>query len=117
MSENWVSIVTTILAALSAGGWFVSRTQRKRDGEKHSVELERARAEADALRQRSELNYTKEILELYSAHIVKPLQNQIDELKRRFDSYEYAIGKAPDCRLYPDCPILRELQAETSDSK
>lgn len=115
MSNDWISIVTSLIAALTAGGWFVSRTQRKRDGEKHAVELERARAEADALRQRSELDYTKEILELYSAHIVNPLQDQINALKNRFDRYEYAISKAPDCRLYPDCAILHELQGQKNN--
>lgn len=108
---DWLTIVASIIAALSGGGWFVSRVNRKRDEEKHQIELEHARAENDALRQRSELDYTKEILELYSAHIVNPLQDQINDLKNRFDRYEYAVSKAPECSLYPGCPILRELQS------
>lgn len=117
MFEGWIEIVTAIVAALAAGGWFVSRRQRKMEGEKHAVELERARAEADALRQRTELDYTKEVLEIYSAHIVQPLQNQINDVKKRLDRYDNAISKAPTCRVYPDCPILIELQAQTRNHK
>lgn len=111
MFDSWISIVASVIAALSAGGWFVSKRQRKLDEEKHAVELEHARAEADALRQRTELDYTKEVLEIYSAHIVKPLQDQINEVKKRLDRYDFAISKAPICSLYPNCPVLIELQS------
>lgn len=117
MSFEWITIVTSLIAALSTGGWFVSRTQRKRDGERHAIDMDKARCEADALRQRSELDYTKDILELYSAHIVTPLQQQIDQLKSRFDTYEKAIGNAPRCGNYPDCPIIRSLQATIDNDK
>lgn len=114
MFEGWIEIVTAIVAALAAGGWFVSRRQRKMEGEKHAVELEHARAEADALRQRTELDYTKEVLEIYSAHIVQPLKDQIANVTKRQDRYENAISKAPTCRLYPNCPVLSELQTQTN---
>lgn len=107
---NWVDIASIVITALTAGGWLTSRRLRKKDDEKHAIELEHARAEADALRQRSELDYTKEILELYSAHIVQPLKDQIDLTNKRLDIYEIAINQAPKCRLYPDCPVLVRLQ-------
>ena len=107
---DWVSIVSLAATTLTGGGWLMSKRLRKKDDEKHQVELEHARAEADALRQRSELDYTKEILELYSAHIVQPLKDQIDLTNKRLDNYEIAINQAPKCRLYPDCPVLVRLQ-------
>lgn len=107
---DWVSIVSIAATTLTGGGWLMSKRLRKKDDEKHQVELEHARAEADALRQRSELDYTKEILELYSAHIVQPLKDQIDLTNKRLDTYEIAINQAPKCRLYPDCPVLVRLQ-------
>ena len=107
---DYATIATSILATLSAGGWLMSRRLRKKDDEKHAIELEHARAEADALRQKTELDYTKEILELYSAHIVQPLKDQIDLTNKRLDNYEIAINQAPKCRLYPDCPVLVRLQ-------
>ena len=107
---DWVSIVSLAATTLTGGGWLMSKRLRKKDDEKHQVELDHARAEADALRQRSELDYTKEILELYSAHIVQPLKDQIDLTNKRLDTYEIAINQAPKCRLYPDCPVLVRLQ-------
>ena len=107
---DWVSIVTIITTVLTGGGWLTSRHLRKKDDEKHAVELEHARAEADALRQRSELDYTKEILEMYSAHIVQPLKDQIDLTNKRLDVYEIAINQAPTCKLYPNCPVIVRLQ-------
>lgn len=106
------TLVSSILAALSAGGWLMSRRLRKKEDEKHAVELEHARAEADALRQRNDLDYTKEILELYSAHIVEPLKDKIDLTNKRLDSYEDAINKALDCKLYPGCPVILRLQKQ-----
>lgn len=111
-----VTIITTVLSTLTAGGWLMSRRLRKKDDEKHAVELEHARAEADALRQRSELDYTKEVLEIYSAHIVEPLKEQIALTNKRLDLYEYAINKAISCTLYPDCPVLLRLQNARKDN-
>ncbi len=107
---DWVSIASLIATTLTGGGWLMSRRLRKKEDEKHVIELEHARAEADALRQRTELDYTKEILELYSAHIVQPLKDQIDLTNKRLDSYEEAINQAPKCRIYPDCVVLVRLQ-------
>ena len=110
-----VTIITTVLSTLTAGGWLMSRRLRKKEDEKHAVELEHARAEADALRQRSELDYTKEVLEIYSAHIVEPLKEQIALTNKRLDLYEYAINQAISCTLYPDCPVLLRLQDARKD--
>ena len=107
------TLVSSILAALSAGGWLMSRHLRKKEDEKHAVELEHARAESDALRQRTELDYTKEVLEIYSAHIVQPLKEQIDEIKRNQRRNEDAISKAFGCRLYPNCPVVSKLQKQS----
>ena len=109
---DWVEIASILTATLTAGGWLRSRRLRKKDDERHAVELERAHAEADAIRQRSELDYTKEILEIYSAHIVQPLQTQIDEVRTRLDRNEKAISMAFGCALYPDCPVLLHLQSQ-----
>lgn len=107
---DWVSILSLAATTLTSGGWIMSKRLRKKDDEKHQIELEHARAEADALRQRSELDYTKEILEMYSAHIVQPLKDQIDNTNKRLDNYEIAINQAPRCKLYPDCPVIVRLQ-------
>ena len=107
---DYISIASLIATTLTGGGWLMSRRLRKKEDEKHAIELEHARAEADALRQRTELDYTKEILELYSAHIVQPLKDQIDNTNKRLDNYEIAINQAPRCKLYPDCPVIVRLQ-------
>ena len=80
--------------------------------EYYSKDPDKARAEADALRQRSELDYTKEVLEIYSAHIVQPLKDQIALTNKRLDLYEYAINQAPTCKLYPNCPVLLSVQSK-----
>lgn len=113
---DYVSIVSIVVSALTTGGWLTSRRLRKKDDERHAIELEHARAEADALRQRNELDYTKEILELYSAHIVEPLKEKIDLTNKRLDLYEYAINQAIHCRLYPDCPVIVRLQDQGKDN-
>lgn len=109
---DWVSIASLIATTLAGGGWLMSKRMRKKEDEKHAIELEHARAEADALRQRTELDYTKDILELYSAHIVQPLKDQIDLTNKRLDLYEYALNKAFNCSLYPNCPVLLWLQEQ-----
>lgn len=110
--SDWVSIVSTCVSTLAAGGWFMSHRLRKQSDEKHAVELEHAKAESDALRQRTELDYTKEVLEIYSAHIVQPLKDQIDLTNKRLDLYENAINKALVCKLFPGCPVIMRLQKQ-----
>ena len=110
---DWVTLSSSVLAAISAGGWLTSKWMRKKDNETHLVELERARAEADALRQRTELDYTKEILEIYSAHIVQPLKDEINRTNKRLDYYEQAFSRARDCRANASCPVVSELQSAT----
>lgn len=114
---DYVQIGSLIISVLTAGGWLTSRRLRKKDDERHQIELERARAEADALRQRNELDYTKDILELYSAHIVQPLKDQIDLTNKRLDLYEYAIDQAFDCKLYPNCPVIFKLQEQKQNNR
>lgn len=114
--NEWIAIIPSILTVLTGAGWFTSRHLRKKQDEKHAVELERARAEADALRQRSELDYTKEVLEIYSAHIVQPLKEQIAFTNKRLDIYENAINKALRCSLYPNCPVIVQLQGKKGDN-
>lgn len=110
---DWLNVLSGILTVFAGGGWLTSRWMRRKEQEKHNVELERARAEADALRQRNELDYTKEVLEIYSAHIVQPLQNQINEVRNRLERDEEGIKMAFSCRLYPDCPVIIKLQSQT----
>lgn len=105
-----VNIISTILTTFAAGGWITSRWMRKKEEEKHEVELEQARAEADALRQRTELDYTKEILEIYSAHIVQPLKDEIKRTNQRIDNYEIAIRQSHRCANFDSCPIVEQLQ-------
>ena len=109
---DWVNIASIVVTALTAGGWLTSRRLRRKEDDRHAIELDKARAEADALRQRSELDYTKEVLEIYSAHIVQPLKDQIALTNKRLDLYEYAINQAPTCKLYPNCPVLLSVQSK-----
>lgn len=106
------TLISSVIATLSAGGWLMSRRLRKKEDEKHAVELEHARAESDALRQRTELDYTKEVLEIYSAHIVQPLKEQINDIKERLKHDEEAIRATNSCRLYPNCPVISKLQKQ-----
>lgn len=113
---NWIDSISAILTVIAGGGWFTASWMRRKEQEKHNVELEHARAEADALRQRTELDYTKEVLEIYSAHIVQPLQDQINEVRNRLERDEEAITMALSCSLYPDCPVIIKLQSQTKSS-
>lgn len=116
MFEYWVEILTSIVAALSAGGWFLSKHHRKSDREKHAAELERARAESAALRQKSDIDYTQKLLEIYSAHIVQPLKDEINSIKAHQEHYEAALSKAPLCSVFPNCPIVVELQSQIQNA-
>ena len=116
MFEYWVEILTSTIAVFSAGGWFLSKHQRNIEREKHEAEIERARAESDALRQRSNIDYTKELLEIYSAHIVQPLKDEIKSIKAHQEHYEAAFSKAPFCSLFPNCPIVVELQSQIQNT-
>lgn len=110
MFDSWHQILTSTIAVFSAGGWFLSKHQRNIEREKHEAEIERARAESDAIRQKNEIDYTKNLLEIYSAHIIQPLKDEIDTIKKNQKIYESAVAKTIFCSVYPNCPVFIELQ-------
>lgn len=112
MFDSWLQILSSLIAAFSAGGWFLSKHQRNVEREKHLVEIERARAESNAIRQKNEIDYTKDLLEIYSAHIIQPLKDEICTIKKHQKIYEAAVAKAVFCSAYPNCSVFVELQSQ-----
>ena len=88
---EWTTIAAEVLAALTAGGWLLSRRRRRQESESHATEMAKAKAELTAALRESETKYTREALEIYTQQVVEPIRQQSE-------------------RLYPDCVVIRELQ-------
>lgn len=112
---DFLSILPEILATLMGGGWLASRWRRRQEAEKHAAELKQKEAELISSLRDSETKYTREALEIYTQQVVEPLRNQLDRNTQAIARYQGAIDKAPLCRIYPDCVVVRELQGKAGD--
>lgn len=108
--SDWVAIAEAIIAALTAGGWLVSRHKRAQENEEHKTKIEAMEAKITASLRDSETKYTREALEIYTDNVVKPLRDEIRTLRENQIRFQAAIDSAPDCRIFPDCVVLRKLR-------
>lgn len=113
---NWVDIATAIIAALTAGGWLVSRHKRSQESEEHKTKIEAMEAKITASLRDSETKYTREALEIYTDNVVKPLRDEVRILRENQIRFQAAINAAPACRLFPDCVVVRRLRSAPNDN-
>ena len=112
---DFSNILPEIIAALTAGGWFLSWSKRRQEREAHEAELAQKQAELTATMRESETKYTREALEIYTQQVVEPLRQQLDRNTKAIARYQGAIDMAPTCRIYPDCVVIRKLQSKGHD--
>ena len=113
---NWVDIATAIIAALTAGGWLVSRHKRSQEAEEHKTKIDAMEAKITASLRDSETKYTREALEIYTDNVVKPLRDEVRTLRENQIRFQAAINAAPACRLFPDCVVIRRLRSAPNDN-
>ena len=109
---DWSSIIPSVLATLLGAGWLKSGLDRRKDREAHDKAMLEKEAEIIAKLRESETKYTREAIEIYNEQVVKPIREQSQRNTEKLARFEGAIAKAGDCRIYPDCIILRELQSK-----
>ena len=110
------SIWPELIAALTAGGWLLSRHRRRQERESHDAEIAKAKADLTSALRESETKYTREALEIYTQQVVEPIRQQSERNTLAIARYQGAIDHAPECRIYPDCIILRELRSNEADA-
>lgn len=113
---DWSTIITAIIAALTAGGWLVSRRKRIQEAEEHKTKIEAMEAKITASLRDSETKYTREALEIYTDNVVKPLRDEVRILRENQIRFQAAINAAPACRMFPDCVVVRRLRSAPNDN-
>lgn len=113
---DWSVILPSVLATLAGAGWFKSWQTRRHDKETHNKELLEKEAEIISKLRESETKYTREALEIYTQQVVEPLRVQLNRNSEAIARYQGAIDRAPTCRLYPDCVIIRSLQRQEDNN-
>lgn len=111
---DYTTLITSVIAAATAGGWLVSATKRRQDNETHKAEIAAKEAEINATIRESETKYTREALEIYTTQVIQPLRDEITRLRENQIRFQAAINAAPSCRLYPDCVVVRRLQVKST---
>lgn len=113
---EWSTIITSIIATLTAGGWLVSRHKRSQEAEEHKTKINAMEAKITASLRDSETKYTREALEIYTDNVVKPLRDEIRTLRENQIRFQAAINAAPACRMFPDCVVIRRLRSAPNDN-
>lgn len=114
---DWTEIAASIIAALTAGGWLISRRKRKQESEEHATKIAAMEAKITASLRDSETKYTREALDIYSEQVVKPLRDEIKVIRENQIRFQAAINLAPTCRIFPDCVVIRKLRSEADDHR
>ena len=108
---EWTEIVASVIAALTAGGWLLSRHRRKQEKEEHAAKMDAMQAKITASLRDSETKYTREALEIYTENVVKPLRDELKTIRENQIRFQTAINLAPTCRIFPDCVVIRKLRS------
>lgn len=108
---DYLNMLPEILGLFAAGGWLISRRKRKQENEEHAAKMDAMQAKITAALRESETKYTREALEIYTQQVVEPIRRQSERNALAIARYQGAIDRAPECRIYPDCIIVRELRA------
>ena len=106
------TIITAVIATLTAGGWLTSRRLRRRDDETHRAELAKLQAELTASIKDSETKYVREALAIYSENVVKPLQDQLHKYREEQVRFQEAVNSAPSCPMYPIVLLYTSCKAK-----
>ena len=114
---DYIDIIPAVIAALTTGGWLVSRRKRSKEDDEHKTKLSAMEAKITASLRDSETKYTREAIEIYNEQVVKPIREQSQRNTEALARLQGAIDMAPTCRIYPDCVILRKLQSKTKDDR
>lgn len=104
MSMDWYSIIPSIVALLTACGWFV-------DGRLHRKKVK----EQDIRNRQEEMELSKTYVTEFKENIAKPLQTEIKGLRRDVKNLQKAIKQANNCDYHDNCPVLDELQKQQRD--
>lgn len=112
-------IVSSLVAAVSApiGAWVNSKILRQ----KYDLEIGQLKADMDKQLSEvksSELENVRKASDILMANIVKPLESEIQSLRRDVNKFRKAIEKIPSCPMADNCPVSRQLLAdEASDEQ
>lgn len=109
---DWSTIIPSAIATLAGAGWLKTLSDRRKDKETHAKEMMSKEAEIIAKMRESETKYTKEALDIFNEQVVKPIREQSQRNAEKLARFEGAIAVAPSCRIFPDCVIIRKLQAD-----
>ena len=107
-----LSILPELLIALFGAGWGLTAWRKRKERETHAAEMAEKEAEITSKLRESETKYTREALEIYTQQVVEPLRQQCERNTIEIARYQGAIDKAPSCRIFPDCIVVRELQSK-----
>lgn len=112
-------IVSSLVAAVSApiGAWVNSKILRQ----KYDLEIGQLKAEMEKKLsdvKNSELENVRKASDILMENIVKPLESEIQSLRRDVNKFRKAIEKIPSCPMADNCPVSRQLLAdEASDEQ
>ena len=104
MRMDWYSIIPSIVALLTACGWFV-------DGRLHRKKVK----EQDIRNRQEEMELSKTYVTEFKENIAKPLQTEIKGLRRDVKNLQKAIKQANSCDYHDNCHVLDELQKQQRD--
>lgn len=102
---DWTVIITTLIGSLATGLLAVIATL-KWTAQKSKFEAKN-----------TEVDYAKNMMETQVEFIVKPLKDEIKNLRRDMRNLQHAIERVGECSYKEQCPVINEVNNQKNKGK
>ena len=107
----WDILINAAISIVSVYGAVIfTRSKYKAEVDKLRTEIESART----ANRNAEVDLLKNASQTLMDNVVKPLENELNKMRRAVGSLQKAIQRLYDCTHVADCPVRKQLQCEES---
>jgi uncharacterized membrane protein len=109
----WDLVINAVVSVCSMGGGVIFMRSRSR------AEVAKLQAEVEQLKtntREAEIKLLANASQTLINNIVKPLENELNKVRRVVNGLQKAIQKLYDCPSVADCPVRKQLQRDEENN-
>lgn len=103
---EWFDVFSLVLNVVLGGGLLVT-----------AVTLRSTKKMADEQAKGAEIDNDTKAAQTLVDYVVKPLRDEMKNLRRELTRFRKAVEKIPSCRYADECPVDRELHRDEDDDE
>lgn len=103
---EWFDVFSLVLNVVLGGGLLVT-----------AVTLRSTKKMADEQAKGAEIDNDTKAAQTLVDYVVKPLRDEMKNLRRELTRFRKAVEKIPTCHYADDCPVDKELHRDDNDDE